>query len=562
MTGAQEVTRRRLIDAGLGDYVDLLLAHGRPSVRLAHGQTAVAPKRRFRLPAPVPGLERGVNAVSGNDSCRYALRDDGTVLAWGYNADGQLGDGTRVDRSNPVQVIGVEGAVALGARGAPLAIVAGGSLLGWGSNARGPLGGDAGGDRLVAGPVAWFDKDVVWATVWAGHTTRVIKADGTAWELGEYTSGRPVEVHLPAPGLRYGGWDGVLGACADGTVLVWHMTEAPLRHPTLRNVVAVCHQLITGLAVRSDGSVVTWGAEVPGGPLTAPPEVVVESDAVAIAAGIGSVFALKRDGSVWAWGSNHAGSLGTGADDYLALPVRVPELEDVVSIDCGVALKSDGAVWTWGGELPLGDDPAGDAGLRLGGSRLGGRPDLPTGAAWPTQDGRPLVFVGQVDLGDVAPADVTGLLPTSGLLTFFYALVHDPASAVVASVVFSAEGTALARLDFPHALPVQDRMRAIPLMPEPDITVHPEEVLPEPASWNAQVTWECYGFEDGVPPRHRMLGYPDLIQPQPQIGRHLLLLQVDMYHLPGGSGILYFVIPPEDLRARRFDRVMCEYECD
>jgi uncharacterized protein YwqG len=105
-------------------------------------------------------------------------------------------------------------------------------------------------------------------------------------------------------------------------------------------------------------------------------------------------------------------------------------------------------------------------------------------------------------------------------------------------------------------------MRAISLLAEPDITVAPEEALPAPECWEASVTWECYGFEAGVPARHRMLGHPDLIQPEPQIGRNILLFQVDMYDLPEGSGLLYFVIAPEDLRARRFDRVTCDYHCD
>lgn len=43
-------------------------------------------------------------ALERHDGSMYALRADGTVWAWGYNAYGQLGDGTTVYRSVPVQM--------------------------------------------------------------------------------------------------------------------------------------------------------------------------------------------------------------------------------------------------------------------------------------------------------------------------------------------------------------------------------------------------------------------------------------------------------------------------
>src|SRR5689334_14690526 len=69
----------------------------------------------------------------------------------------------------------------------------------------------------------------------------------------------------------------------------------------------------------------------------------------------------------------------------------------------------------------------------LGRSRIGGLPDLPDGVEWPTVPdfgppepdllheplvGEPLAFLLQVNLAEVAPFDVEGRLPASGLLHF------------------------------------------------------------------------------------------------------------------------------------------------
>jgi len=56
----------------------------------------------------------------------------------------------------------------------------------------------------------------------------------------------------------------------------------------------------------------------------------------------------------------------------------------------------------------------------IGASRLGGRPDLKPGFSWPSWKDRPLSFVGQVNLADVARYPFCSRLPPSGLLSFFY----------------------------------------------------------------------------------------------------------------------------------------------
>jgi len=58
--------------------------------------------------------------------------------------------------------------------------------------------------------------------------------------------------------------------------------------------------------------------------------------------------------------------------------------------------------------------------IPLGASKVGGLPDLPSGAGWPWWKGLPLPFVAQVNLAEVTPFDVEQALPSSGLLLFFW----------------------------------------------------------------------------------------------------------------------------------------------
>ena len=120
-----------------------------------------------------------------------AIKTDGTLWAWGYNYYGQLGDGTNVSKSSPVQVgtLTTWSSVSTGGYtlGSTLAIKADGTLWAWGHNGTGQLG---------LGDGAWRSSPVqvgaltTWSKVYAGaYHTLAIKTDGTLWAWGDNTRG-------------------------------------------------------------------------------------------------------------------------------------------------------------------------------------------------------------------------------------------------------------------------------------------------------------------------------------------------------------------------------------
>jgi hypothetical protein len=120
-----------------------------------------------------------------------------------------------------------------------------------------------------------------------------------------------------------------------GTIKTWGSRYSVPAN--LNNVVAIAAGGEHTVALKSDGSVVTWGGNVEG-QTTVPADL---SGVAAIAAGGYHTVALKSDGTVVAWGRNVEGQTSVPAG-----------LSGVVAIAAGgfftVALKSDGTVVAWG----------------------------------------------------------------------------------------------------------------------------------------------------------------------------------------------------------------------
>src|SRR5205807_221649 len=98
-------------------------------------------------PVSVAGLGpgSGVVKIAAGTGFSLALKSDGTVLAWGNNASGELGDGSApTGHPTPVPVSGLgagSGVVKIVAGGASAyALRSSGGVLAWGNNAVGELG--------------------------------------------------------------------------------------------------------------------------------------------------------------------------------------------------------------------------------------------------------------------------------------------------------------------------------------------------------------------------------------------------------------------------------------
>lgn len=121
--------------------------------RLGDGTTE---DRLLPVAVALPDGPSFVDVAAGGGHA-FALASDGTLYAWGRNDVGQLGDGTTTARSLPVPVAAPAGATfaAVDASGShALALTDGGALLAWGWNARGQLGDGSSDNRSTPGPVA------------------------------------------------------------------------------------------------------------------------------------------------------------------------------------------------------------------------------------------------------------------------------------------------------------------------------------------------------------------------------------------------------------------------
>ena len=324
------------------------------------------------------------------------------LWTWGRNNNGQLGDGTVVDRSSPVQTIagGSNWQFVSSGKYNMSAIKTDGTLWVWGLNTDGQLGDTTRTHR--SSPVQTIAGGTTWKQVSSGFaTTSAIKTDGTLWIWGHNSYGQigdttrtarssPVQTIAGGTNWKQVSSDGssfnVAAVKTDGTLWLWGSNTSGQLGDTTRTHRSSPIQTIAGgttwiqvslgaasvATIKTDGTLWTWGTNSTGilgdGTVTSrsSPVQTIAGDTTWKEVNNGGTnnIAIKTDGTLWVWGWNDQGQLNDGTLIHRSSPVQTVaggtnwKKAVIGNKRYVMALKTDGTLWTWGQNDfgQLGDD--------------------------------------------------------------------------------------------------------------------------------------------------------------------------------------------------------------
>jgi alpha-tubulin suppressor-like RCC1 family protein len=312
------------------------------------------------VPVDVSGLMSGITAIATGSGHTCALTDGGGVRCWGYNDGGQLGKGTTTDSGVPVPVpVDVSGlgsgVAAIAAGSHTCALTSGGGVKCWGWNRQGQLGNGTTTNSSTPVDVSGLASGVAAIAAGAYHTCALTSGGGVkCWGIdgllgNGLTTGStvPVEVSGLAGGvtaiaagslhtcaLTSGGgvkcWgSNTYGKLGDGTTTK-STVPVDVSGP-MSGVTAIAVGGYHTCAVTRGGGVKCWGyngyGQLGDGTTTGrriPVDVSgIASGITAIAAGDVHTCALTGGGGVSCWGRNSSGQLGIGGTTDSGVPANV-----------------------------------------------------------------------------------------------------------------------------------------------------------------------------------------------------------------------------------------------
>ena len=343
-------------------------------------------------------------AVSAGASYTCGIRADSTLVCWGLNNSGQLGDGTEEDRHVPTAIVSELRFTDVSAgEGHTCAIAHGGSAYCWGSNAYGQLG-DSTSNSPTPIPVT---ADLVFTTISvAGNRTCALASDGAPYcwgengggSLGDGTVGTDdLLVPTRAGGqlhfvLLSAGPGHTCGVTADRTLYCWGANTwgqlgatttdicgegaavtpcslTPLQVSSNIGFVQVALGPSGTCGIASDGTAYCWGLNSKGqlgdgteSDRSVPTPVALDLALASISQGDGHTCGITVDGPTYCWGWNYRGKLGDGTSQSSLVPSLVATSAFFETLSAGYyhtcAIDRAGTMYCWGSNQSgqLGDD--------------------------------------------------------------------------------------------------------------------------------------------------------------------------------------------------------------
>ena len=302
----------------------------------SNGQLGQGDTTSYSSPVQVGALATWAN-VSGSmgatSRATLATKSDGTIWAWGSGDNGRLGLGNTTNYSSPVQVGALTNwSQPKACNSFGLGLKTDGTLWSWGFNSSGQLG--LGDTTNYSSPVQ-IGSSTTWKFVDFGCA---IKTDDTLWMWGANASGQlgqsnttsyssPVQVGTLTWSTVSGNNGSTIAIQSNGTLWGWGFN---------------------GSGTLGVGNITNYSSPVQIGALTNWSKVAIASSS----GGGGHVLAIKTDGTLWAWGGGSSGQIGDGTTTTYSSPVQIGALTTWAGISAGglfsLAVKTDGTLWAWG----------------------------------------------------------------------------------------------------------------------------------------------------------------------------------------------------------------------
>ncbi len=328
-----------------------------------------------------------ISQIVAGDGHALALKTDGSrVYAWGDGGSGQLGYGLTDTALTAVEVMNPDGTgpltgvkkIAAGFYHS-LALMFDGTVVSWGRNDRGQLGDGTTSSRLL--PVAVLGlTGVLDIAAGAWHSLALVD-DGTGHKTGTVSAWGIFDGTSP---VIIGGLSSVtsiaasymhsLALLSDGTVKAWGYNTygelgdgttisrwSPVTVSGLSNVKSIAAGMDHSMAILNDGTVKTWGhnnyGQLGDGTTTdrLTPVTVTDLSGLSVKSIVGGVeytLACLEDGTVKSWGGNWYGQLGDGTTATQTRPVTDSALSGVTALAAGngysFGVSSSDDVKAWG----------------------------------------------------------------------------------------------------------------------------------------------------------------------------------------------------------------------
>lgn len=288
-------------------------------------------------------------AASTTHAC--AITVAATLLCWGENREGVLGDHTTEAKLTPVEVTGLGPVLATAnTEWDACAVLISGGVQCWGNNNNGQLGNGSENPSLTPVMAGLTEAQAIATGI--SHTCALI-ADGTVDCWGANNVGQIGPTKITTKGFPE--------------------STHPVQVTGVDHATAIAAASSYSCALKTEGTIDCWGENTKGqlGRGTSensstPAPVTGIATASAIAAGDNHACAVLQDHTVFCWGANNAGQLGNGSLNPSTTPVQVAGIENAVSVTAGLnhscAVLTDRTIECWGagGDGELGNGESGN----------------------------------------------------------------------------------------------------------------------------------------------------------------------------------------------------------